>query len=200
MEFRRVTREDLVKGANVYFGSEGSWHPGKILQIEGDPMLTDRRRVWLEFVFPTDGAVGKLDFFGCDLKVAVKEEKLSLEDEIDALQGQYDRKVAHRRRVLVYYDAAPDGDPRKREADQQLQAIGKEIREIEEKLDRKVQELDDQKENLLEKLLSEVAERVAYEDETQSEGEEDSPLKKAFHAYLGRTEDKEGKGEENGGN
>lgn len=54
--------------------------------------------------------------------------------QLDEAQGTYDRLVAHRGRLLRYYDEAPDGDRRKLDAERQLAELGTRIREAEEAL------------------------------------------------------------------
>jgi hypothetical protein len=63
---------------------------------------------------------------------------------IDELQATYDRLNQHRRRVLKYYDESPDGDPRKYDAEIQLDRLGRRIYQIEQEIDKR---LDDEEGN-----------------------------------------------------
>lgn len=60
-----------MPGAEIYFRSEGEYHPATITSVlPGDVMRADARRVICQL---PRGFVRELDFFGCDLFVAAPE-------------------------------------------------------------------------------------------------------------------------------
>jgi hypothetical protein len=69
-------------------------------------------------------------------------DQAMLNEQLVHLQAKYDRKCAHRRRMLAYHDECPDGDRRKYEIEQKLRVISNEILKVEEEMGMIVDELE----------------------------------------------------------
>lgn len=106
-----------------------------------DEASAERLASW-GYMLPSLSAGDRLEYGNMIWLVESVGFELISTSKLEALQGRYDRLVAHRGRAVRYYDECPDGDPRKEDARRQLAELGTQVGEVEHELDQEVEWLD----------------------------------------------------------